>query len=256
MLLAIIVVAGVALRMLDDRRRDSDQAADRRAEQREAERDEAKEDDGDDTAPEPADNRGDDSALDGTSTGSGSSPALDEPLGISISTGTDPNGDPVLLVDRLGPLVLDSAASIPYVTSVLGEPDSTGPNAVDANVCDASWVAWGLEARFYFGHPPSIAASCELGPVAAALMTGERWFIQPLTGGGKVLGVGDPVSAIRPAFPGSSREQLSGILPALAESTEGYLLVEGSYAGEPFPTLYAIGVDGAIASFLYVSGAE
>jgi hypothetical protein len=243
--------------VVDDRRRESEQAADRRAQQRQPERDDAA----------VTDNRGDDSGLEAGSdepgavddpadaTGSGSS-ALDDPLGIAISTTTSADGEPALYIEHLGPVELGSASSIPYVASVLGEPDSITPNAEDANVCNASWVAWGLEARFYFGQPPSPAASCEKGPIAAALMTGERWFIQPLTGGGRVIGVGDPVSAIKPAFPDSRRERLTGGLETLAANTHGYLVVEGSYAGDPFPTLYAIAVDGSIASFLYVSGAD
>ncbi|MCW2922378.1 MAG: hypothetical protein JWL76_2252 [Thermoleophilia bacterium] len=251
-LLALIVVAGVGLRVVDERRRDADQTAENRARTREEAGAKA---DADAQEPARTDQEPDAPETPATSSGSGSA-ALDEPLGISISMGTDVDGDPILLVDRLGPLVLDSAASIPYVTGVLGEPDNVGANPDDANVCDASWVAWGLEAQFYFGQPPSPEAACEKGPIAAALMTGERWFIEPLTGGGAVLTVGDPVSSIATAFPDSKLQRLPPGLASLAANQQGHLVVEGSYAGEAFPTLYAIGVDGSIASFLYVSGAE
>ncbi len=253
-LLAVVVVAGVALRMVDDRRRDADQAADRRAEAREEARedaaaaDDASEPAVDDPAPEPDEPAGD-------ATGSGSA-AIDDPLGIALVTSTGVNGEQALNVDQIGPVKLGGSSTLPYVTSVLGQPDNSGPNAQDANVCDGTWVTWGLEARFYFGHPPTPEASCTKGPVAAALMTGERWFVQPLTGGGRVIGVGDPVNAIATAFPNSRVERLSAGLATLAQSSDGHLIAEGSYGGDPYPTLYAIGVDGSIASFLYVSGAD
>lgn len=254
-LLALVVVAGVALRVVDERRRDADQAADKHLAQQRADELDTRREQDQDAEEEPT--ATDDPVVNpDVSTGSGTSPALDEPLGISLETIVDPDGDPAFVVQHLGPIELGSRSSIPYVAGVLGEPDSIGANPDDADVCDASWVAYGLEARFYFGQPPSPAASCEKGPIAAALMTGDRWFIQPLTGGGRVIGVGDPVESIATAFPFSRRERLTPGLASLAENTHGYLVAEGSYAGDPFPTLYAIDVDGVVASFLYVSGAE
>lgn len=245
-LLALVVVAGVALRVVDDRRAD-ERAADRAAE-READREATGGDDAaateDLTEPElPASS---DPAAD----------AVDDPLGIELQTVNGVDGATAMVVQSIGPIELHSQSTLPYVTGQLGEPDASGPNAEEPTVCDASWVAWGIEASFYFGHPPSPEASCTKGPVAAALMTGDRWFIQPLTGGGRVIGVGDPVSAIETAFPLATLERLSPGLADMAENPQGYLLAEGSYGGDPYPTLYAIGVDGSIASFLYVSGAD
>ena len=42
-------------------------------------------------------------------------------------------------------------------SALLGATDSSGPNAEDPNVCDARWTQHGLEAKFYYGHPPSPA---------------------------------------------------------------------------------------------------
>lgn len=242
--MALVVVAGVALRVVDDRRAGGDQAAERHAQTSEAEAEAGDEPPASDPVETPAESI-DPAAAD-----------VDEPLGIELVMQDGVDGATALVVQSIGPVELGSQSTLPHVAEQLGEPDTTGPNAADANVCDAGWVAWGLEARFYFGHPPSPEASCTRGPVAAALMTGERWFIQPLTGGGQVIGIGDPVEAIATAFPLSRRERLSSGLAALAQNPMGYLLAEGSYAGDPYPTLYAIGVDGSIASFLYVSGAD
>ncbi len=248
--MALIVVAGVALRVVDDRRADADRAADRRAEsaERAADADAETETEAETEAegPAPELEEPSDPAAD----------AVDDPLGIELVTENGVDGATAFVVQSIGPVELGSQSTLPYVTRQLGEPDASGPNALDPDVCDASWVAWGLEARFYFGHPPSPEASCTKGPIAAALMTGDRWFIQPLTGGGRVIGNGDPVSAISTAFPLAARERLSPGLATLAQNSQGYLLAEGSYGGDPYPTLYAIGVDGSIASFLYVSGAD
>lgn len=250
-LMALVVVAGVALRVVDDRRADADRAADRRAEAREAVGDADVDAENEPAEVDPAT----DDPVDPTE-GGGTSPTLDDPLGIELQTVNGVDGATALIVQSIGPVELGSQSTLPYVTGQLGEPDTSGPNAEEPTVCEASWVAWGLEAQFYFGHPPSPDASCTKGPVGAALMTGERWFIQPLTGGGRVIGVGDPVQAIDTAFPLATLERLSPGLAKLAENSQGYLLAEGSYGGDPYPTLYAIGVDGSIASFLYVSGAD
>lgn len=254
MLLALVVAAGVALRTLDERQGDDDPRADRAATTTTDGSDESRPDEDDSAEPVDEPTAEPDVAEDPAP--DPATQLLDQPLGISLQTGTGVDGAPTLNVDKLGPVRLGSTSSLPYVTSVLGEPDSSGPDQVEPTICDANWVAFGLEAQFYFGHPPSPEASCAKGPVAAALMTGERWFIEPLTGSGSVLKVGESESAIATAFPDARSERLSPGLARLAGQGAGYLVAEGSYGGDPYPTLYVIAVDGSIASFLFVSGAD
>jgi len=238
-LLALVVAGGVALRVAASSGGDDDPAPERKVEA-DAETD---------TTPDASTSTTDDDAAAEPDPGA-TPPDIEGPLVIEVVSTEGPSG-PSQFVRRLGPIITDSQSSLPYVTSVLGEPDSSGPDAQEPTVCDARWIQYGLEAQFYFGHPPSAEQSCSVGPVAAAVMTGDRWRV-----GADGLAVGDDLAALEQAFPGAQRSQLSPGLATLAGSSEGYVLAEASYGGDPYPTLFATVVDGEVASFLYVSGAD
>ncbi len=242
MLLGVIVVAGVTVRVLDARHADADRTAERPAQ--------AQREDDDDT-PEPPPTT--------TTAPAEPGPAIpdDTPLRIDIGQVAAIDGGLVDTVRSLGPVTLGSQSTIPAVAAQIGEPDSLGAAVEDPNICDATWVAMGLEARFYFGHPPSPEASCAKGPVVVALMTGARWHVPAgPQAGDATLAVGDSEQAIATAFPEATSERLPPGLATFAQSPEGYVLAVAAYGTQQYPTLYAIPVNGSIASFLYVSGAD
>jgi hypothetical protein len=236
-LLGLVVVAGVALRIVDSTRSNDARSSDAAVEATS---------DGDRER-----EQGDDEPADEPAAAPEPPPVPSGPYEIQLEQYVDPTGATATNVFALGPVTLGSDASLPNVTAQVGEPDSSGPTTEDPDVCGAEWVELGLYARFYYGHPPSPERSCSDGPLAAARMTGREWVIAS-----NGLAVGDPASQIDVAYPDAEVAPLGGLLATMAGATSARLLEQGSYGGTPYPTLYAVVADERIDAFVYVSGAD
>lgn len=155
------------------------------------------------------------------------------------------------VVRTLGPVLLDSQATLPYAVSRLGEPDSSGPSEVEPDVCTARWTAYELRASFRFGHPPSPEASCSRGPLVFAIARGAQWRVEPLG-----LAIGDAAATLEQSLAGATPAELPPALAQLLEAPEAYVLATGAYGDHRSPILYATAVDGRIESFAFVSNAD
>jgi hypothetical protein len=155
------------------------------------------------------------------------------------------------VVTGLAGLEVNSSATLDVAVRALGEPDRSGPGDKDSTLCHAEWNELGMHAVFYFGHPPSPEASCSRGPIGAALLTDERWQLQP---GG--LRIGDARERIDELHPEGRTERLVGPFGDVPGKDDAILLAEGSYGGDPYPSLYATVHEGRVAAFVIFSGAD
>jgi hypothetical protein len=182
----------------------------------------------------------------GTASNTGS-----EPPQVVVEQVRSPIAGTVDNVARIASLQLDSGASLPVATRALGAPDRSGRGPADPTLCYAWWDDLGLEAIFWFAHPPSFRDSCRRGPLGAALMTGDRWRVVP-----SGLAIGDSRARARQLYPDARAGNLVGAFTKVPGRDDSLVLATGAYGGQREPILYATFVDDRVASLVYLSLAD
>lgn len=183
--------------------------------------------------------------------GSVAAPAVDEPiegdLVIEVARVTGSDGQPADAVRTLGPVRLDSLATLPYAASTLGTPDSSGPADGEPSLCAASWGAYELQAWFTSAQP-SAEGPCSSGTVAVAIARGSQWRVEPLG-----IAIGDDLATLEQSLPGSTAQELPPAFAQLVEAQEAYVLATDGPTGRRSPALYATTEGGRVEGFVLVA---